>query len=201
MHNFQNSCIGFLSLCTIFLLLSGFSFAQPRTNLEIFYSLADSSINLFTAAEMPHGPVKVILNNGELYSVFNNHILGCLKSKGIQLYFGKGDTIPVFSLSIEKAGTVYKDLCRDGFLGSYMAVRELSLKGSYYYPVTGLNLFNFVYTDTIKVEQVKELENSSFKFTTAGMPAEPFFSGLFEPAAALGTAAAAVILFFTVRSK
>jgi hypothetical protein len=58
-----------------------------------------------------------------------------------------------------------------------------------------------MYIDTIKVDDIKNLENISFKFTTGSLPPEPFFSGLFEPVFALGTAAAAVILFFTIRSK
>ena len=79
--------------------------------------------------------------------------------------------------------------------------REISLKGNYFYSGSGKKDFSYSSNDTVKVDDIKNLENVSFKFTNGTLPPEPFFTGLFEPVVALGTAAAAVILFFTVRSK
>jgi len=41
----------------------------------------------------------------------------------------------------------------------------------------------------------------SLPFTRAELPPEPFFSGLLEPAVAIGSAAVAIYLLFAVRSK
>jgi len=53
----------------------------------------------------------------------------------------------------------------------------------------------------VKVEEIKYLQNESFPFTTGKIPPEPFLSAIAEPLIAIGTAAAVVILFFSVRSK
>lgn len=177
------------------------NFSQTKSNIEIFYSLADSSVNVFIQSDNPNGNVYAELNNSGSYTIFNNHILGLIQAKGIKPISEKGTGVPQFLYSVEKASTSYGDIFRDGFLGTYLVKRELAFKGNYFYTGKGLKEFNFVYTDTVKVEEIKDLENSSFSFTVGAVPTEPFFSGLFEPVAALGTAAVAVILFFTVRSR
>ena len=185
----------------ISLLLLGTLLSQTKTNLEVFYTLVDSSVAQFIYFSNPSAKIKVELNNGDVYSIFNNRILGNLNTKGIVPANEKSDSLPIFSYTIEKPSTQYTQIFRDGFLGSFLVQREISLKGNYFYSGSVKKDFNFEYMDTIKVDDIKNLENISFKFTNATLPPEPFFIGLFEPVVALGTAAAAVILFFTVRSR
>jgi hypothetical protein len=192
----------FLILFTVIsLAVTSTIFPQTKSNLEIFYSLADSSVNSFIHSNNPNGNVYTELNNGGTYSVFNSHILGLLQAKGIKPISGKGTDAPQYLYSVIKASTIYGDVFRDGFLGDFLVKRELVFTGNYFYTGAGLKEFNLLYTDTVKVEDIKNLENTSFNFTVGIVPTEPFFSGLFEPIAALGTAAVAVILFFTVRSR
>jgi hypothetical protein len=192
-YSFRLVCFSFLFMGTLF--------PQNKSNLEVLYSLVDSSVTQFVFFSNPPAKIRVELNNGDVYSVFNSRIMGNLKAKGIEPVNGKSDSLPLFSYTIEKPFTQYTNLFRDGFLGTYLVQREISLKGNYYYSGSGKKDFNFVCADTVKVDDIKNLENISFKFTTGTIPPEPFFTGLFEPIAALGTAAAAVILFFTVRSR
>ncbi len=174
---------------------------QTKSNLEMFYSLADSSVNMFIRSDNPNGKIYTeVITNGT-YSIFNSHILGYLQSKELKIISEKGTVSPQFLYSIEKISTAYGDIFRDGFLGTYLVERKLTYKGNYLYTGKELRDFNLVYSDTVNVDDIKNLENSAFNFTVGIVPPEPFFSGLFEPVAALGTAAAAVILFFTVRSK
>jgi hypothetical protein len=175
--------------------------SQTKSNLEIFYLLADSSVNMFVHSDNPNGSFYTEVTNSGTFSVFNSHILAFLQTKEFKPISEKGTNASQFLYSIEKASTVYGDIFRDGFLGTYLIQRELTFKGNYFYTGKGLTEFNLVYSDTVKVDDIKILENSAFSFTVGVVPAEPFFSGLFEPVAALSTAAAAVILFFTVRSK
>jgi hypothetical protein len=65
----------------------------------------------------------------------------------------------------------------------------------------GKTKFEFSAVDTVKVEDVKLLENESFPFTQSNIPAEPFMSGIAEPLIAITAAAAIIILFFSIRSK
>src|ERR1035438_497439 len=188
-------------LLYITILFTGTLFSQTKTNLEIFYSLADSSVAQFIFFSNPPAKIKVELNSGDVHSIFNNRVLGYLKDKGITPGNEKSDSIPLFSYTIEKPFTQYTNIFRDGFLGPFLVQREISLKGNYFYSGSGKKDFSFSSNDTVKVDDIKNLENISFKFTNGTLPPETFFTGLFEPMVALGTAAAAVILFFTVRNK
>ncbi len=183
------------------ILFVGTLFSQTRTNLDLFYSLVDSSVAQFVFFSAPPAKIKVEMNSGDAYSIFNNRVLGYLKDKGITPGNEKSDSIPLFSYTIEKPFTQYTQIFRDGFLGPFLVQREISLKGNYFYSGSGKKDFSYSSNDTVKVDDIKNLENVSFKFTNGTLPPEPFFTGLFEPVVALGTAAAAVILFFTVRSK
>jgi hypothetical protein len=190
-----------LILLLISFLWKGTLLAQIKTNLEIFYSLADSSVTQFVAYSKPPTKIRVQLNNGDAYSVFNNQILGSLKTNGIEIVKDKEDSLPLFSYSIENAITQYTQIFRNGFLGAFMVNREITFKGNYFYSGTGKKDFSYKYQDTVKVDDIKNLENTTSPFTNGALPPEPFFTGLFEPVVALGTAAAAIVLFFTVRSK
>ena len=92
---------------------------------------------------------------------------------------------------------------RDGFLGEYFVLRKISLSGSYNF--SGKKIFtqdfSYLLQDTVGVDDITLLENSAYPFTQGKLPPEPFFSGILEPLVAVGTAALAVILFFTIRSK
>jgi len=183
------------------MLYIGSLLSQTKTNLEVFYNLVDSSVTQFVYFSNPPAKIKVEMNNGDVYSIFNNQLLGDLKNKGIVPATQMRDSLPLFSYTIEKPLTQYTDIFRDGFLGPFLVQREISLQGNYFYSGSGKKEFYYSYSDTVKVDDIKNLENISFKFTNSTLPPEPFFTGLFEPVVALGTAAAAVILFFTVRSR
>jgi hypothetical protein len=81
--------------------------------------------------------------------------------------------------------------------------RKIDLSGSYSISKETVisERFDYAYIDTVSVDDAKAIENPSFPFTQAEIPSEPFFSSLLEPAIAIGSAALAVILFFTIRSK
>jgi hypothetical protein len=196
------SFILFLFFCLTFSL-----HPQIKNNLDIFYSLADSSLNKITEnIDLSLLTLKVELHNGEVYSVFNNHILEYLLSRKVKLVSDNKDSTADLIYTIENADTKYSELFRKGFLGSYQTSRQINFRGNYLFNYkNGSNIhsssFSYHYIDTVNVDDIKYLENISFKFTSGTLPPEPFFTGLFEPVVALGTAAAAIILFFTVRSK
>ena len=104
---------------------------------------------------------------------------------------------------MEDAGLEYGEIDRDGWFGDYYVPRTLFIKGNYLNTSSNKGLQQFFITaiDTVKVEELELLENNSFPFTEGNIPAEPFLSSVWEPIIAIGVAAAAIILFFTVRSK
>jgi hypothetical protein len=103
--------------------------SQTKTNLEVFYLLVDSSVAQFIWTSNPPAKLKVQINNGDEYKIFNNRVLGYLKDKGYLSGNEKSDSLPLFSYTIEKPFTRYTDIFRDGFLGPFLVQREISLKG------------------------------------------------------------------------
>jgi len=97
----------------------------------------------------------------------------------------------------------YGEIFRDGWFGTHYVERFSTISGNYLHTFSGGEKKEFEITnvDTIKVENIKILENDSFPFTKGTIPPEPFLSGVAEPIIAIGTAAAAVALFFIIRSK
>jgi hypothetical protein len=178
--------------------------AQTKTNLEIFYSLVDSSV-IRVVKELPadNDSVSLELNLGESYSVFNNKIIASLYSLGKIVTISSSSGKPEINFVIDRVATEYGEIFRSSLLGEYLIPRNLSLSGNFLIQSNSAVYRNFTFTfsDTIKVDEVESVQNESFPFTRGKVPSEPFFSGLFEPVIAIGTAALAVILFFTIRSK
>ncbi len=198
----KNITTNILKLLTGIILLSVLTCrAQDKTNLQVFNQLVDSSI-VELSSIIPDTVRNLSLDLEEgTFSVFNSQVISDLTSKGYKLVSREG----VFRLQyvIREASTSYGDIFRDGFLGEYLVPRTITLSGNGNLSgntITTHN-FNLTFRDTVAVDSVNSYENSAYSFTHGQLPSEPFFSGIFEPVIAVGTAALAVILFFTIRSK
>jgi hypothetical protein len=193
----------------LFLLIFSFSFtltfAQTKTNLEVFYSLVDSSVAKINQ-NVNSKNLKINFSTGAFYRLFQNQVIADFVRLGRTVLSDSTKTLPDFetvNYSMDNANVKYGDMERNGLLGDFVMQRKIDLSGSYLISKETINSerFDFTYTDTVSVDDVKVIENPSFPFTQAEIPSEPFFSSLFEPAIAIGSAALAIILFFTIRSK
>jgi hypothetical protein len=173
------------------------SFSQVKTNLQVFYNLADSaSKQLISSLPAGNNKVDLKINAGSEYSVLNNKIIEPFYQNGI-----KTDSNGLrINFVIDNAFVVYNEMFRDGLLGNYQVGRTITLQGNYSIQNKGVSNFTLTSNDTIPLEEINNAESVSFSFTHAEVPQEPFFQGLFEPVVAISAAAAAIILFFTVRS-
>lgn len=188
------------------LFLTPFLYGQSKTNLNIFKVLVDSSVTSFVN-NLPKNEnhVNLKLELGTSYSLFKNRILNDLINKGINVtvYPSINENLSIVNYAIEEINVDYSEIDRDGIFGDFLMPRKLSIKGNY--SISKENIFtkNFYYTflDTINVKAVRDLENESYPFTKGEVPTEPFFSSITEPVIAISSAALAVILFFTIRSK
>ena len=200
--NIENSFIRFLTRLTCTLLLSVLSIsAQEKKNLQVFYELVDSSvINATSFIPDSIKDIKLDLNKGT-FAVFNSEIISCLTGRGYRLA-NEGNS-PEIQILFSNAVTSYGEMFRDGFLGDYYLPRKITLSGSYNFSGKKIFTRSFSYSlrDTVNADSISMIENSAYPFTQGELPPEPFFSGILEPLVAVGTAALAVILFFTIRSK
>lgn len=192
------------SVVALFFLSADLSAQQPDTNLDIFYTMIDSSVTDFVS-KVPKSEesIRLELNLAKNYSVFTNKVIAKIISLGKKISNEKNNELSNVNYIINKAKVTYGDIHRDGFFGGYYLPRNLTLKGNY--TVEGdstiFKNFSYSYKDTLKYDDIKNVENDSYPFTKGEIPPEPFLSSLFEPIVAIGAAAVAVILFFTVRSK
>nr|MCU0406297.1 hypothetical protein [Ignavibacteriaceae bacterium] len=100
-------------------------------------------------------------------------------------------------------GVEYGEMFRDGWFGTHYIQRYSTIFGNYLntFSTTGKKEFEITRMDTVKVDDLKFIENESFPFTKGIAPSEPFLSGFAEPLIAICTAAAVIVIFFTVRSE
>lgn len=180
-------------------------YSQPKTNLELFYSLIDSAANTIGSKNSNYlNDVSLTITLGSGYEVFRNQVHSSF-NKIISHLDGseKNSLNRNLFFTLDQVKLEYPDSYRDGFFGEFYTIRNATITGSYRLntiPGT-VESFSFEVTDSIATKELQYLENYSYPFTIAEKPAEPFFSSLFEPIVAVGATAAAVILFFTIRSK
>lgn len=197
----------FAVLCLYFcFLLPSQGYSQNLSNLEAFYKLADSSVaGILKTLPKGNTRLQLKLDLPEGYSVFRNKIIQELTKNGKNVLFSSDSLAPMLNIGVDRAIVVYSSPFRKGFWGSYKSGRTVSLRGNFVLAegghVSKAENFSFARTDTVMYDDLRSLEDPSIPFTRGDIPPEPLFSTLWEPVVALGTAAVAVYLFFTVRSK
>jgi hypothetical protein len=180
----------------LLLLLPGISFGQLKTNLEVMYSLLDSAASEVTESD---GIKTYSFEAGSTNRLFYNRFIAEMSSRNLVMMESGS---PDLQFVIESTSVKYGDMFRKGFLGSFYIPRTINLNGNYLIlEGNRFKEFNLVYSDSIEVDNITEVENEFYPFTKGVVPPEPFFSSIIEPVIAIGTTAAAVILFFTVRSR
>jgi hypothetical protein len=172
----------------------------------VLYSLTDSLSNqIINEIPAEENIVLLTLNLGESYSLFANNIKSSFIKTGKEiLNTPMGElNYPHVDIVIEGVGIEYGEMYRNGWFGDHYIQRYAAIFGNYLqtFSEEGKREFLIEAIDTVKVEDIKNLENDSFPFTKGNIPPEPFLSGLAEPIIAIGTAAVLIILFFSVRSK
>lgn len=193
-------------ICLVLFFYPVFLQCQTKPNLEIFYSLVDSAArNADINIPANKKDVKPDLNSGNMFSVFNNQVLESFQKSGKNVLTGSkyDTTVTELSFKIDKATVNYGDLFQQKLFGDFYTRREVSLSGNYLLFLPGISSHNFsyTYTDTVNINEIRNIENNAFPFTQNKLPPEPLFASIYEPVIAIGAAAITVILFFTIRSK
>jgi hypothetical protein len=192
-----------LRLFLLIILLSTISVhSQSKTNLEIFFSQIDSAgKEIFSNISDKNTPVKINFLSGSEYSILENRLTSFLIKNGMKISPNENSSLDL-NFAITEATVKYNDSFRDGLFGDIFVERTVVLNGNFLISEQNLSKdFSYLSADTIKYEQLSEIENRAYPFTQNNHPSEPFLSSLIEPIIAVGAAATAVILFFTIRSK
>jgi len=183
----------------LFLLLAFKVHGQTKTNLDLFFQLADSAANSLVQNLGDKKNIQIDFVLGKDYQVFQNSILSHFTGKKIENDSRKTE----IQFALTEVKVSYGEHERKELFGSFFVKRNLRFSGNYSIISVTNSVKNFSYSmhDELLYEEIAEVENPSFPFTQSKIPVEPFFSSLFEPVLALSSAAAAVYIFFTARSK
>jgi hypothetical protein len=178
----------------LFLIFSLQVSAQTPTNLQRFESLTNDAskyiaTNFFSGDRIPSVSLSLPGDYKVLYSAF----LRNLTENGITV---TPDNSTIITLKI--AAVTYSSPFTKGFLGDYYTERTQVISGDM---GTSETKFRFETVDTVKLAEVKDLENRGLPFTMSDIPKEPFWGSLTNVAIAAGATVLAVVLFFTVRSN
>ncbi len=198
-----------------FLVTSVQAIAQEKSNLEVINNLLEKSVTSIALNNKDITSKKYIFQfvGANDYSILETELIKMLQKKGFTIYrFNKNviaDSNKKISnrlvYTLENVKVIYKSVFKDGFLGKYLVKREAFVNGNYFKEnkdkIGKVNEFSFTSVDTVLYDDIKNLDNIAYRFTSAELPEEPFFSSLLEPIIAIGTAAIAVYLFFNIRSK
>lgn len=208
MNNIFNKITGainhFLRLLFFAAIFNSFINAQTVSNLERFYVIVDSASSLLLNDLGNFKEVKLDLNLGTYYSVFGNHIRNKLLKHEVKLINDAGPDTNAITVNfvIDNCNVKYSNPEKDGLFGDFYTERTIEVSGNYFISKKGL-VENYFITekDTLNIEDLKRVEDRSYPFTQGELPPEPFISSVLEPIVAVGAAAIAIILFFSVRSK
>lgn len=173
--------------------------------MQVFYSLVDSSVAKINQ-KISTADIKISFTTGSYFDVLQNQVISDfekLNRKILPMTNKNSSDMTKVNYTIVNAKVKYGEMERDGFLGDFIMPRKIELSGSYSINNKIINAESFKVTniDTVAVDDVGAIEDPSYSFTRGNVPPEPFLSSLLEPVIAIGSAAVAVILFFTVRSK
>lgn len=168
---------------------------QSPTNLRVYEDLTKDvskfiSTNFFTGDRIPAVRLELPGDYKVLYPAFSNN----LTDNGLTPV-NDGSGVPVY---LKNAAVTYSSPFTRSFLGDYYTERTAVISGDL---GTSDTKFRFENIDTVKLSEVKDLENKGLPFTMSDIPKEPFWGSLTNVAIAAGATVLAVILFFTVRTN
>jgi len=187
------------SLLPLFIFFTVQVYGQTKTNLDLFFQLADSAATDLQLHLKDEKNIQIDFVLGKDYQVFQNSILSHFPLNELPNESQK----TTVHFTVTEANVVYGEPERSGLFGSFRIERQINFAGNYSIVSNSREVRNFSYSvsNELPYDELSTVENSSFPFTEGKIPAEPFFSSLLEPVIALGSAAAAVYIFFTARSK
>lgn len=194
----------FVTYCVL-ILSPAFLWGQVKSNLENYFQLIDNSVAKVSPT-LPKdasvvltvsGPVSLELLKSKVFESFSKHGYKVTGEIAPQTYKAV--------YTFHQTSVEYINAEKESFFGNVVAERVMNLKGNILLttPENQVKTFGVDESqkDTVSVDEIKSLEDSTVPFTQGKMPETPFFSNLLEPVLVVGTLITTIILLFTVRGK
>lgn len=194
-----------LIISFLFLVLNFYLNAQTQNNLDLINILIDSSVAKADSLLGGKQTINLSVTTAQPLEVLKPKVLQAFKEHGYLLKTSDAESGILVIYNLTSANVEYKNSYSDGFFGDIALERQITVNGSF--TIIKLNqivqpvAFVEIRTDTVKLNEISNLENRSIPFTRGLIPSQPFLSTFWEPILVVGTLIATVILLFTVRSK
>ena len=180
-------------------------------NIDIFSRLLDIAYNDLENQLVIAGNEKLYLLRFSRESEENDFLLLKLKQRFSSYKVLTGNSVDNADYDIVFENTKlkinYKDIFSSSFLGSKKVKRKIEV--TYFNKIIdnstdiGIysNTINESYEDYFLLENLEQVENSSYEFAKGHLPEESLLEKVLIPALVVGASAVAIVLFFVIRSK
>ena len=209
--------IKYLLLFLFLFTIRGISFSQENSssNLSEINKLIEESLVPLENNLILLGKEKLYLLSDESKSIQGDYMLKILKRNlsGYKMLFKSGN--PDFSDSVDyfikiarpSIKTLYKKIFDEDIIGTKKVEREITVK----YDLTledkknlseiFRNKFSNKHKDSFNIDEQSLIEDRNYDFSRSAIPEENTVNQLLYPALIIMSTAAAIILFFTIRSN
>lgn len=209
--------IRYLLFFLIFFTIRGISFCQESSssNLSEINKLIEESIVPLENKLILLGKDRLYLLTDESSSIQGGYISKFIKRSfpgyKMLLHSGISDFSDSADYLIKIAGpsikTLYKKISVDDLIGTKKAEREITLK--YELIITDKKSLSEVFrhkfsnkhNDSFNLDEKSLIEDRNYNFTRSAIPEENILNHVLYPAVIILSTAAAIILFFTIRSN
>ena len=194
-----------LIISFLFIVLNFYLNAQTQNNLDHINILIDSSIAKTDSLLGGKQTINLSVTTTQSLEILKPKILQAFIEHGYLLKTSDAESGISVNYNLTSANVEYKNSYSDGFFGDIALERQITVIGSF--TIIKLNHiiqpigFTETRMDTIKLDEIANLENRSIPFTQGQIPSQPLLSTFWEPIVVVGTLIVTVILLFTVRSK
>lgn len=194
-----------LIISFLFIVLNFYLNAQTQNNLDLINVLIDNSVARTDSLLGGKQTINLTVTTTQSLEILKPKILQAFNERGYLLKTSNAESGISVNYNLTSANVEYKNSYSDGFFGGIALERQITVNGSF--TIIKLNHiiqpigFAETRADTIKLDEIANLENRSIPFTQGQIPSQPLLSIFWEPIIVVGTLIVTVILLFTVRSK
>jgi hypothetical protein len=179
--------------------------AQTQNNIDVIYNLIERSVLKADSLLGSEHTINLSVTTAPPLETLKPKVIQLFSNRGYLLKTSGNESVVPVNYTITSAAVDYNNSFTDGFFGGIRLERKITLIGSITIVKSDQVIkpaeFTETSIDTVKLDEISNLENRSIPFTQGQIPTQSLLSTFWEPIIVVGTLIVTVILLFTVRSK
>ena len=203
---FQQAKVNFLFFFPLFLYQSN---GTTQDNLAIFQNLTLEIVHSVFEDISPDSSTTVSINSQDNREegkwLIENGFIRYLLNKNLNIELGQAhnsDKQIIIEFQISRIGVQYFPISKKDELKRQINLElQVRVRTGISNKILLLKDYKKQYTDSVRITDIKRIENNNYPFTQGKLPEKWSFKILIEPVIVLITSATVIYLFFTLRSK